>query len=101
MSRIERLQGFRDLDNLPAGTNERDIVERCLEVISEASRRLPEALKAQNPQINWRRLADLGNVLRHGYQHVSDVVLLEVLRNHLDPLATVVASFLADLPPDE
>jgi uncharacterized protein with HEPN domain len=36
-------------------------VGRLLEIISEASRYIPLEMKATEPQINWRRLADLGN----------------------------------------
>jgi uncharacterized protein with HEPN domain len=35
-------------------------VIRCLEVISEASRRLSDELKARHPQIPWRQIADAG-----------------------------------------
>ncbi len=37
-------------------------VTRCLEIISEASRRLPEELKTRHPSIPWRRMAGAGNV---------------------------------------
>lgn len=40
-------------------------VERELEIISEASRSLSEAEKARFSKIPWRRIADIGNVLRH------------------------------------
>src|SRR4051794_18771451 len=40
-------------------------VERLLEIISEASRFIPEDRKAKTPAINWRGLSDLGNWLRH------------------------------------
>ena len=40
-------------------------VERLLEIISEASLHIPSEMKAKEPNINWRRLADLGNWLRH------------------------------------
>jgi uncharacterized protein with HEPN domain len=46
-------------------------VERLLEIISEASRHIPVDMKAKEPNINWRRLADLGNWLRHAY-HRTD-----------------------------
>ncbi|WP_420133055.1 DUF86 domain-containing protein [Rhodopseudomonas sp.] len=50
-------------------------VERFLERISETSRHIPQDLKASEPTINWRRLADFGNWLRHGY-HATDAGLL-------------------------
>ena len=40
-------------------------VTRCLEIISEASRRLPDELKARNASIEWRDMAAAGNIYRH------------------------------------
>jgi uncharacterized protein with HEPN domain len=37
-------------------------VTRCLEIISEASRRLPDALKIRHPSIAWREMAAAGNI---------------------------------------
>jgi uncharacterized protein with HEPN domain len=41
-------------------------VTRCLEVISEASRRLSDDLKSKHPGIAWKQMAGAGNVYRHG-----------------------------------
>jgi uncharacterized protein with HEPN domain len=46
-------------------------VTRCLEIISEASRRLPDDLKARHPSIEWREMAAAGNVYRHEYEDVA------------------------------
>jgi uncharacterized protein with HEPN domain len=43
-------------------------VTRCLEIISEASRRLPNDVKARHPAIGWRQIAGAGNVYRHDYE---------------------------------
>ena len=52
---------------------------RCLEIISEASRRLSAAAKARHPQVPWRQIAGAGNVYRHGYDSVTlDIVWLTV-----------------------
>jgi len=40
-------------------------VTRCLEIISEASRRLPDDVKARHPAIGWKQMAGAGNVYRH------------------------------------
>src|SRR5438876_11972882 len=41
------------------------LVERGIEIISEASRRLSDELKAGHPEIPWSKVAGIGNVLRH------------------------------------
>src|SRR5579863_10017503 len=46
-------------------------VTRCLEIISEASRRLPAEIKSRHPDILWREMAGAGSVYRHDYDHVS------------------------------
>jgi uncharacterized protein with HEPN domain len=46
-------------------------VTRCLEIISEASRRLPEALKERHPEIQWKDMAATGNIYRHEYEDVA------------------------------
>ena len=38
-------------------------VIRCLEIISEASRRLPDELKARYPSIEWKEMAAAGNII--------------------------------------
>lgn len=48
---------------------------RVLEIVSEASRRVPEEVKARHPDVPWRQIAAAGNVYRHGY----DVVVAEVI----------------------
>jgi uncharacterized protein with HEPN domain len=42
-------------------------VERLVEIISEASRHIPEVLKHRYPAVSWRSIADIGNILRHDY----------------------------------
>ena len=46
-------------------------VTRCLEIISEASRRLPDELKARHPSIEWREMAAAGNIYCHEYEDVG------------------------------
>jgi uncharacterized protein with HEPN domain len=40
-------------------------------IISEASRRLPDELKARHPAIAWRQMAAAGNVYCHDYEDVA------------------------------
>jgi uncharacterized protein with HEPN domain len=59
------------LESFAADRQKRWQVERGLEIVSEASRHLPEEMKARHPQIPWRKVAGIGNVLRHEYTRVA------------------------------
>ncbi len=65
------------------------LVERGIEIISEASRRLSPALKARHPEIPWSKVAGIGNVLRHLYEDVAHDILWHVVRHDLLPLENV------------
>lgn len=65
-------------------------VTRCLEIVSEASRRLPDDLKAKYPEVPWDRIAGAGNVYRHDYEDVLPGILWNTILHHLDPLEEAV-----------
>lgn len=88
-------QGFADYEK---SWLLRRAVERGLEIISEASRHLPDALKQQHPLIPWREIAGIGNVLRHEYQRVEPRLVWNVAQDHLAPLDAVVRAALAAEP---
>ena len=56
-----------NFEQFAADRRARQLVERNLEIISEASRRLPDSAKAAEPDVPWREIAGIGNVLRHDY----------------------------------
>ena len=66
-------------------------VTRCLEIISEASRRLPEGLKARHPSIAWKDMAGAGNVYRHDYEDVAAKLVSDTVQLALPPLRDVIA----------
>jgi uncharacterized protein with HEPN domain len=70
-------------------------VTRCLEIISEASRRLPEELKARHPAIEWREMAAADNFYRHEYEDVAARRVWETLTHPLPPLRAAVEQELA------
>jgi hypothetical protein len=56
-------------------------VVRSLEIISEASRRLTDEVKARHANIEWREMAAAGNVYRHSYEDVTARRLEDVARS--------------------
>lgn len=65
-------------------------VTRCLEIISEASRRLPQEVKARHPQVAWRQMAAAGNVYRHDYEDVLAQLVWDTVQLALPSLRPVV-----------
>ena len=70
-------------------TDERAVyaVTRCLEIISEASRRLPIDLKSRHPIVPWEKIAGAGNVYRHDYEDILARIIWDTVRDHLGVLA--------------
>ncbi len=67
-------------------------VTRALEIISEASRRLPASLRERHPQLPWRAIMDVGNVYRHDYDNVAEEYVWRTVKQSLDPLLMVVVT---------
>ncbi len=67
-------------------------VTRCLEIISEASRRLPNEVKARHPMISWKQMADAGNVYRHDYEDVAAQLVWDTVQQSLPSLKVVIVA---------
>jgi len=72
---------------------------RCLEIISEACRRLPEDLIARHPTIDWKSIKTAGNIYRHEYEGVEERIVWTTVREFLGDLEAAVLSELARLDP--
>ncbi len=79
-----------DFEKFRTDRRTRQLVERNLEILSEASRRLPNEYKDREVQISWRAIAGIGNVLRHDYHQTYPTVLWDTCKNDLKPLKDAV-----------
>lgn len=70
---------------------------RCLEIISEASRRLPSDMKGRHAAIDWRGMAAAGNVYRHDYDDVEAQLVWRTATFSLPALKIAIEAELAKL----
>jgi uncharacterized protein with HEPN domain len=87
---IERIRGVVRDTSLEAFENDWQrqwLVERGVEIISEASRHLTDDLKARNPEVPWQKIAGIGNVLRHNYENIAAPVLWKLVQADLPSFA--------------
>jgi uncharacterized protein with HEPN domain len=64
-------------------------IERAIEIVSEASRHIPEAETNRFPDIPWREIAGIGNKLRHEYQRIDDTIMWKIATRSLPELRPV------------
>jgi len=72
---------------------------RARAIVSEASRRLPESFRHKHPELPWKQIMGIGNVLRHDYDTVVDAIVWETTHEGLGPLPAVVVAEIEALDP--
>lgn len=89
IERISTVTAGLSLEAFEADWQTQWLVQRGIEILSEASRRLPSSLKVRHPEIPWRKVAGIGNVLRHDYESISAAVLWKLVFDDLPILEAV------------
>lgn len=88
---IEEMSSGADFASYKEDRKLRRATERCVEIISEASRHVPDSVKAEFSEIPWHEISAIGNLLRHEYQIVSDFVMWKISGQSLTDLRRVVS----------
>jgi uncharacterized protein with HEPN domain len=81
-------------EELSASSDIQDIVIRRLEIIGEAARYLPDELRQQCPEVGWRQLMNLRNLLIHEYFNVDVGLLWNNVRDYLPILKHAVQELI-------
>ena len=91
----EKFASGRSLQSLQDDPMPLYAIIRCLEVISEASRRLSNAVKSRHAEIPWQEMAAAGNFYRHRYEDVLPPRVWKTLLEDLPPLRRIAEVELA------
>jgi uncharacterized protein with HEPN domain len=94
---IENSARGKTLEDLGADWLLRHGIQRGIEIVSEAARRIPPELQATQPDIPWAQIMGISNVLRHEYHRISDTVIWNVVQVYLLPLRAAVSAMEQDL----
>ncbi len=74
-----------------------DGVVRNLEVIGEAVKKIPEDVRRDKPQIDWRKVAGLRDILIHEYFAVDFEIIWDVVKNKIPELRKIAINLLEEL----
>ena len=79
-------------------TEKADSVVRRLEIVGEATKRLSMPLRDAHPEIPWRRMAGMRDLLIHVYDDVELDVVYDAVTRVIPPLIPLIESILLTLP---
>jgi uncharacterized protein with HEPN domain len=71
-------------------------VVRALEIIGEATKRLPMEVREKYPQIPWRGMAGMRDRIIHGYDRVDLHIVWDVVKRDIPDLKPKVQQILRD-----
>ncbi|HEV3113060.1 MAG TPA: HepT-like ribonuclease domain-containing protein [Candidatus Binataceae bacterium] len=99
LDNISRIRSYMEgiaAQQLVADPKTQDAVERCLERICEAARKLGDTLDAKYPEVEFAKLRQLGSVLRHNYDDIDTDMLWRSVTERLEPLEQACRRELAN-----
>lgn len=93
--KIESYRTNLTFDDFKADEKTIDAVARNLEIVGEATKKLPNELRAAIPGVDWPQIAGLRDILIHQYFGVDLEIIWDVVVNRVPQLRGAVSRFLA------
>jgi uncharacterized protein with HEPN domain len=88
-----------DFDGFGGDPRTIDAVVRNLEILGEAAKRVPDDVRRQAAEIDWRKIAGMRDVLAHAYFQVDLQIVWDAATNKVPELVEPLRRLLADLGP--
>jgi uncharacterized protein with HEPN domain len=92
--KIRRFVHGMTLDAFVADERTRDAVLRNIEIIGEAAKNIPDDVVAKAPEVPWRNVRGMRDVLAHGYFGVSFAIVWATATKGIEPLEVAVRKLL-------
>jgi uncharacterized protein with HEPN domain len=96
---IQRFTADVSLEAFKLNEEKYEAVNRKFEIIGEAARRLSPEAKESFPEIPWKLLTAMRNILIHDYDDVDLDVVWDTVQRDVPPLILHLEKYLAANPP--
>jgi len=101
IKRFEPTQSVTDFTDSEAGTEKLDAICMQLIAIGEGLKNLDKVtnnkLLTRYPQIEWKKVKGMRDIVSHHYFDLDAEVIYEVCRNHMGPLAETLRQMIRDI----
>ena len=84
--KVERFTAECDMNQFVNDEMAYDAVLRNLEILGEAAKKIPDDVRRRYPDVNWRGVAGLRDLLAHAYFALDDATLWKIIQTDVRQL---------------
>ncbi len=97
MRLIESYAEGKTWDDFQGSVSLQDMIIRRIEIMGEAVKNLPDDVRAQHPEIPWRKMAGMRDILLHQYFGVDLEAVWDAVQVDLPELRPKIRRILEEL----
>ncbi|WP_066633208.1 HepT-like ribonuclease domain-containing protein [Desulfolucanica intricata] len=101
VNKIERYTNNLSFQDFLQNELVQDGVVRNLEIIGEAVKKIPDHIKRKKPDIEWKKIAGLRDILIHDYFGIDVVIVWDIIKNKIPVLKKNILNLYTIISSDD